>query len=122
MSQLSWTVAPGPAIGRIYHRLRPRRAVTGRGVESARRDVGRDRDLDLVADLQRAHEPAVRLDAPGALGERDRGADRAAVAHAHVCRERSGAAGHGELAFDGEPAAVLDGPHGAGAKRDGMTA
>src|SRR4051795_200336 len=82
---------------------------------SALRQRRVDDDLDLVADLQRAHERGVRLDAEVALDERDDAGD-AAAGDAEVERDGTALAADRQLALDG--VAAVRGLHGRRAEAD----
>src|SRR6476620_6390129 len=85
---------------------------------SACRQARVENDLQRVSNLQRAHQPAVRLDPPVALGQGDRAADTAIRVDVQLRGDRARPAGHGELAVDDERPLCLGQPRGRGAKRD----
>src|SRR3954447_24631244 len=76
-------------------------------------------DLDLVAHLQRAHQPAIGLDAPLALADLVRGPRPAALV-AHVDEHRALGPGQRQVAVDHEHAVVLLGREAG--ERDGLAA
>src|SRR5918994_2925807 len=88
------------------------------GTLALRREARIDDDLHLVAHLERTHQPAIRLDPPGALCERDRSGDATVTADVELRAQRTGAARQGELALDGEPPRPVRQSHGARAELD----
>ena len=91
----------------IRDRLGARRSTDG--AESVRRQAGLHDDLDIVADLQRAHERPVGLDAPLALGHGQRPGQIAIGGQRQLELRRSRRARQGELTVHDEaPVLPLD--------------